>query len=160
MTLWADVDERVLRWVLSLPATFDPTQNPPLHLPTAAPEPAPVPDLDGLDTRQVDDSMRRLQSGGLIAGKPSEWSAGCSWMDLRVTAKGLQLFDEWPNFDQAASAIGMHLALGELAKAAPDQDTKSALERTRAVVAGMGDAVIKATLQSIAADVGGDVAGL
>src|SRR3954451_267950 len=69
--LWYVVDERVLRWVLSLPSTFDPSDDPRLNLEQVEPKPVQVPELEGLDSEQVDDSLRRLRSAALIDGKES-----------------------------------------------------------------------------------------
>jgi hypothetical protein len=156
--LWSDVDERVLDWVRTLPPTFDPNAGPRLPLATVQPQPVTVPELSGMDSRQVDDSLQRLTTEGFVAGRRHGHSQGCEWRDLRLTAKGLQLFDEWPNFDQAASALGMHLTLGMLADGAADPDDKSALRRSAAIAASLGDAVLKGTLRTVATEAGKDAA--
>jgi hypothetical protein len=156
--LWADVDGRVLGWVQMLPPTFDPTLGPRLPLATVNPQTVTVPALSGMDSRQVDASLQRLCREGFIDGRRHGHSQGCEWRDLRLTAKGLQLVDEWPNFDQAASALGMHLALGMLAEGAADSDNESTLRHSAAIVASLGDAVLKGTLRTVATETGRNAA--
>jgi hypothetical protein len=65
---------------------------------------------------------------------------------------------EVASFDQAASALGMHLALGMLAEGAADSDNESTLRRSAAIVASLGDAVLKGTLRTVATETSRDAA--
>jgi hypothetical protein len=159
VTTWANVDEPVLRWISTLPPIFDPNAGPRLALPTVTPQPVAEPALSGLDSYEVDESLKRLSSAGFIDGKRHGHSQGCEWRELRLTAKGLQLVDQWPNFDQAASAVGMQLALSLLADDATDSETKSAVKRSAGAVGNLADAILKGTLSGVATEVGRDAGG-
>jgi hypothetical protein len=68
MTVWNDVDEPVLVWVAEERPAGTPSSQ--LQLTIRPDDGGPPPTfahLDGLDERQVDDALMRLESYGLIA---------------------------------------------------------------------------------------------
>jgi hypothetical protein len=152
-TLWERVDERVLRWVFSLAPTLE-------HMLYTLQEREPIPDDDipGLDSREINESLHRLASHGLIDGKPQSTSHDTSWSHLRITAQGLRVLGEWPDLDLVASAATFHHVLRKLAEDAPDEE-KSALVRAAGSVGRTADAVVQGTVTNIAGSLGKEATG-
>lgn len=152
MALWDEVDERVLRWVASRPFSYaDSWQLLELHDEADLPD---APELEGLGWRELDDSLQRLHGYGFIAGRVQPYGAsGNIWSRLRITAQGLQVTDEWPNFDQVASALGMRMMLQELANAATNEADKTLLQEAGDFAGTFTDAFIKGTINSLSGDV-------
>ena len=152
-TLWERVDERVLRWVFGLPSTLE-------HIMYTLHEREPVPDdeVPGLDSREINESLHRLESHGLIDGTPHPTSHDTSWTQLRITAPGLRVLGEWPDLDLVASAATFHHVLRRLAEDAPDEE-KSALVRAAGTISRTAEAVVQDTVTSIAGSLGKEAAG-
>ena len=72
VTLWEEVDERVLRWVFALPPMWGREKL--LDLPIKHPQ--PVDGLDGIDSRTLAESLRRLHGFGLVDGTNDEYDDG------------------------------------------------------------------------------------
>jgi hypothetical protein len=142
------VDQPVLRWVFGLPSTLE-------HILYTLHEREPVPDdeIPGLDSREINESLHRLASHGLIDGRSAQTSHDTSWSQLRITAQGLRLLGEWPDLDLVASAATFHHVLRRLAEDAPDEE-KSALVRAAGSISRTADAVVQGTVNSIAGSLG------
>jgi hypothetical protein len=149
MTKWDEGDEPVLRWVFSLPPTFDTHEI--LEFPTSEPEPfGPV---EGLDTRTATESLRRLHGYGLIDGRNSGWFGGEGWTELRVTALGLIYLGEWPDLDLVATASMIHHLLRAAANEAPEEE-RAALVRAAGIVGRTVNGVVRDTLTGVAGSAG------
>lgn len=147
-TLWERVDERVLRWVATLPPSLEQEI---LELPLREPEPfAAVPDLD---TNQVNESLRRLVSHKLIEAHESGTFTSALWYRLRVTAQGWIVLDEWPDLDRVATAAALNGILRALAHEAPDAE-REPLMRSAGVLSRTADDVIRGTATEVAAAIG------
>lgn len=149
MTEWEQVDEPVLRWVAALPFSYaESARLIELHDGESTPD---APELQGLDWKQIDASLHRLRERGFIAGTPTEYGAtsGHIWSRLRIRTQGLLLIDEWPNFDQIATALGVRLLLHAIAEATTDPADKSMLERAANIAGNIGDGVIRGTAGSL-----------
>jgi hypothetical protein len=152
-TLWEHVDEPVLRWVASLPPSLEME----LHE-FQLREPQPFAPIDGLDTRNVRESLHRLRSHGLIAGDESLTTHDESWHKLRVTAFGWVVLGEWPDLDRVATAASIHRLLRALADEAPEQE-RNPLVRAAGVVSRTADEVVRGTAADIARTIGREAAG-
>ena len=151
-TLWARVDEPLLRWVLSLPPSLvadlvDLKER----------EPEPFPHVKGLDTREANDGLYRLHLSGLIEGNDSPSMASTTWSRLRVTARGLIVLGEWPDLERVVSAASLTTLLRRLAEEAPEEH-RSALERTAGVLSRTADEALKGTAADIARTLGKEAA--
>jgi hypothetical protein len=152
-TLWDQVDEPVLRWVASLPPSLEME----LHE-FQLRESEPFAPIEGLDTRDVRESLHRLRSHGLIAGDESLSTHDETWHKLRVTAFGLVVLGEWPDLDRVATAASIHRLLRALADEAPEQE-RTALVRAAGVVSRTADEVVRGTAADIARTIGREAAG-
>ncbi len=151
MTLWHEVDERVLRWVFSLPPSWE------MHSHDfELVEPAPFDPIPGLDSRQVHESLARVVSFGLIDGDEGPAMQSTMWSKLRVTARGMIVLGEWPDLDRVAAAAAIHRLLAALAEGAPS-DEQPALRRAAGTVAHLGDDVVRGTAADIARTIAKDV---
>ena len=137
-TLWERVDEPVLRWVASLPPSR--TQDP-FTFPTS--EPVPFQPIDGLDTREVTESLHRLWAHGLIDGDEGPPVGEVDWSELRLTATGLVVLGEWPDIDRSATAASVHAILARLAEAADDPEVRGFLLRAAGYAGGLADGVVQ-----------------
>ncbi len=152
MTLWDDVDERVLRWVFSRPPSFDNMEV--LDFPTR--DPVAFEPLEGLDTRTLTESLLRLHGHGLIDGESGGTLGGIEhWHSLRVTALGLVYLGEWPDLDLVARASTIHHVLRVAAEGAPEQE-QSALKRAAGVLGRTADAVVRDTITNVAGSAGAE----
>src|SRR2546422_5079849 len=150
--LWDEVDDRVLRWVASRPFSYAESGQVILRDDEPLPD---SPELDGLDWKQIDASLRRLEGEPyeFIAGRQSPaGQRGTIWSKLRIRAPGLQVLDEWPDFDRIASALGMRMLLEEVAKAESDPGKKTLFQRVAGIVGKFGDRFIKTSATSVTAD--------
>lgn len=112
-TVWDRVDEPILRWVASLGSVMDstPTQ---VHLELREPE--RFRDVADLTSRDVQRSLLRLRSHGLIDGTESAAMGNSTWSRLRVTAAGLIVLGEWHDLDRVATASSLHELLRALSE--------------------------------------------
>ena len=154
-TLWDRVDEPVLRWVGSLGSAMG-SGVPQFNLELREPEPFEA--VPGLTSRDVQESLLRLRSHGLIDGLESAAFGNSTWSRLRVTASGLIVMGEWPDLDRVATAASLHRLLRALSEDAPEDDRK-ALRRAAGVVARTADNVLRGTAADVAGSVGEEVAG-
>jgi hypothetical protein len=154
-TLWDRVDEPILRWVAALSSALDPTATP---LVLELSEPESFPDVPSLTSRDVQESLRRLQAHGLIDGQEAAAIGNSTWSSLRVTAAGLIVLGEWPDLDRAASAASLYRLLRDLSDGALDVD-RSALRRAAGVVAKYGDEVLRGTVADVAGAAAEEAAG-
>jgi hypothetical protein len=148
LSVWDRVDERVLLWVASLPPSF--TSDEILDFPSHSPpqfEP-----IEGLDTREVGEALRRLYDAGFIRGK-NDYE---SWFELRLGPNGLIYLGEWPDIELAASALTLHNLLRAVAEQAPVDD-RDAITRAAGVVGRTVDGVIRDTLAEVAHAAGEDL---
>jgi hypothetical protein len=151
-TLWERVDEPVLRWVASLPGLTAEIYDIQIR------DPEPFEHVPGLDSREVDDSLRRLRSYGLIDGRAADAMQTSMWSSLRVTAHGLIYLGEWPDLDRVATAVSLHRLLRALAEEA-GEDASPALLRAAGVVSRTSDDVLRSTTSELAHDLGKEIAG-
>jgi hypothetical protein len=147
---WDRVDDRVLRWVATLPPAF--TNQEIVELSVRPPRPFdPIP---GLDTQEVGESLRRLGDAGLVSGK-TEYG---DWWELRLAPRGLIYLGEWPDVDLVASTVALHRLLNAAAEDALPEE-RDALRRAAGVVSRtMGD-VLRDTLGEVAHRGGEEIAG-
>jgi hypothetical protein len=143
-TLWDRVDDRVLRWVTSLPPSLEGRIY---ELELRQPE--PFTGIEGLVSRAVDESLIRLVGYGLVEGGRNDFGVSVTWSGLRVTAQGFMVLGEWPDLEQVLTAASLRLWLENLARDAPDAE-QSALRRAAEAAGRFGDDVVRA----IASDVG------
>jgi hypothetical protein len=151
-TLWETIDEPMLRWVAARPPSLDVEIHQfPLR------EPEPFPDVDGLDSRDANESLLRLQSANLIDGIHGRTMGGDHWTELRVTAHGWIVLGEWPDLDRVATAASIHRLLRALADDAPEDDA-TALRRAAGVASRTVDAVVRDALAEVAHGAGEELA--
>ncbi len=154
MALWDEVDERVLRWVASLPSPF--FEQGTIDFNTR--EAPPFASIEGLNERQVVESLNRLRGHGFIDGQDAGFMGGGeTWHDLRARPLGLIYLGEWPDLDLVASAASLHKVLRLAAEDAPDEE-RTALLRAAGVVGRTVDGVIRDTLSDVAHGAGGEAA--
>ena len=152
-TLWERVDERVLRWVASLPPSLN-VEIFDLEIR----DPEPFDPIEGLDTREVDASLDRLVNHGLIDGRAAKAMQTTMWSSLRITARGLVVLGEWPDLERVATAASLHRILRALAEDAPEGDRR-ALQRAAGVASRTASDVIRNTASELAHDLGRGAAG-
>jgi hypothetical protein len=112
-TLWDRVDGPILGWVASLGSVLQSDNRVDLELR----EPERFEPVPSLTSRDVQQSLRRLDSYGLIEAIESAAFGNSSWSRLRVTARGLIVLGEWPDLDRVANAASLHrLAAGVVAR--------------------------------------------
>ena len=153
MTRWDEIAEPVLRWVQTYPSFLAKPQF--LTLPIG--EPTAFEEIKGLDSRQVNDALQRLQSRGLISGQKDDFGREVLWSKLRLTPDGLRYLDEWPDLEQLETASALNAVLGQLASGAPEDDA-TALRRAEELVTRAGGDVIRDAVSELAAGAVTDVA--
>jgi hypothetical protein len=151
-TIWERHDEPVLRWVASLPGLTVEIYDLEVR------DPEPFEHVPGLDSAEVDASLRRLLSYGLVDGRVAEATQTSLWSSLRVTAQGLIILGEWPDLDRVATAASLHTILRALATDAGDGES-AALIRAAGVVSRTSDDVLRGTASELAHDLGKEIAG-
>ena len=152
--IWSQVDERVFEWVAGLPSSLEGNAYT-----LEEREPKADDDIPGLDSRQINESLHRLLSYGLIDGHHhSEGMRHTTWVRLRLTGKGLRLLGEWPDLDLVASAAGMHNVLRRLAADAPEAE-RTPLVRAAGVLGRTVDAVVRGAVADVAGSTGKGVIG-
>ena len=149
-TLWERVDEPILRWVASL--------DWPNQVELELREPGAFEGVAGLSSLDVQQSLTRLRSHGLIDGNEFAAMQNSTWSGLRVTAAGLIVLGEWPDLDRVASAASLHRLLRALSDDAPEAD-RTALRRAAGVVGRYGDEVLRGTAADLAGAAGTEAAG-
>jgi hypothetical protein len=153
-TLWDRVDGPILGWVASLGSVLQSDNRVDLELR----EPERFEPVPSLTSRDVQQSLRRLDSYGLIEAIESAAFGNSSWSRLRVTARGLIVLGEWPDLDRVANAASLHRLLRALSDDAPDAD-RPALRRAAGVVARYSDEVLRGTAADLAGAAGEKAAG-
>jgi hypothetical protein len=153
-TLWDRVDEPILAWVASLGSAMDVGTQ--LNLELREPEPSE--DVPRLTSRDVQESLLRLRSHGLIDGREAAAFGNSTWTSLRVTAAGLIVMGQWPDLDRVATAASLHRLLRALSDAAPTED-QTALRRAAGVVGRTADDVLRSTAADVAGSLGEEAAG-
>jgi hypothetical protein len=151
VSVWDEVDDLVLRWLLAQDG------NPDWHGRTdnlvLRPSPEPQPAFEGeLDARQVDEALNRLEGHGLIDGVRGATTHYAYWSQLRLRAGGLVLLGEWPDLNRVASAQGLTVLLAALADEAEDPENRQALRRTAGAVSRLGEGVVNSAFESVGAD--------
>ena len=119
----------------------------------------PPDEVPGLNSEQMDQALTRLLEHGLIDGRRGETIGYASWSGLRVTARGMQVLEEWPDLDQLTSAVGLKMLLNELAKSAADTEDQGALRRMVGVIGEVGEGIALSTLNTAAGDLGDELGG-
>jgi hypothetical protein len=112
----------------------------------------------GLSNLDVQQSLTRLRSHGLIDGNEFAAMQNSTWSSLRVTAAGLIVLGEWPDLDRVASAASLHRLLRALSDDAPETE-RTALRQAAGVVARYGDEVLRGTAADVAGAAGAEAAG-
>jgi hypothetical protein len=155
MTTWSDIDEPVLRFVAAQPPSMPPSWAWRLQL---RPETIPSSEVDGLDERQIDEAMLRLQSAGLVdVGERSETIGYATWSRPRVTALGSMVLGVWPDLDRIDAVEALQVSLAALAEHEPDQQRQSALRRAAGLLASLSASVAVKLVSSAADEASGDV---
>lgn len=149
-TLWESVDEPILRWIASLPSSFEMEVH---HLELR--KPVPFTPIAGLTSRDAHEGLARLQSHGLVGGVEHSMNNSTAWSKLRVTARGWIVLGEWPDLDRVATAASIHKLLRALADEAPDDD-RAALIRAAGVVSRTADEVVRGVASDIAKTAGSE----
>jgi hypothetical protein len=149
VALWDDIDQPVLRWVRGLPALLEQDRTYEL----AVRDPIECEEIPGVRSHEAHASLQRLLGVGLIDAGCTEYVSGAKWYNLRVTAQGLAVLDEWPDLDRVASVAGLQLVLQQFAATADDDD-KSVLRRAAGAIGRLGDDLVKGTLKSVAGGAG------
>ncbi len=121
-------------------------------------EPQAFEPIPGLDSRDVDASLKRLVSYGLVDGTESPSMGRTVWGKLRVTAAGWVVLGEWPDLDRVATATSLHRLLRTLADEAPEEE-RPALIRAAGVVSRTADEVVRGAAADIAKTIGDEAAG-
>jgi hypothetical protein len=139
MSTWQDVDQPVLRWVLE--RSDEPEWYATILRLKLRPEAEAFDEIDDcdLDSIKVDEALIRLEGHGLIAGQRSETVAYSIWSQLRVTADGLIVEQEWPDLDRAASFEGIRVILAKLAQEQADAEDGSALRQAAGALGSLGE---------------------
>jgi hypothetical protein len=151
VTVWSDVDERVLLWVAEDRPAGWPSSQLTLNIrPDEASE-----ELPGLMASQVDRALQRLADYGLIGvATPRHETIGYAvYSGLRVTALGHRLLGGWPDLDEISTVDALRLALEAIAEAAPAKE-RPRLRRAIGVVGEIGPAFVQRTAAAIAGDMG------
>ena len=151
-TVWEQVDEPVLRWVLARPR---PEQG--VIAWKFEREGGKTPELPGLADRAIHESLARLHDAGFVDGNLSTTSGHWHWTSLRVTAQGLIILGEWPDLDRVAQAASIHRLLRALSDDAPP-DEQDALRRAAGVVSRTAGDVVLDTATEIARSLGEEAA--
>ena len=152
-TLRDRVDEPILRWVASLGSVMGSATQ--LHLELREPEPFEA--VSGLTTRDIQKSLLRLGSHGLIDGTETAAFGNSTWSRLRLTAAGLIALGEWPDLARVATAASLHRLLRALSEDAPMEE-QAALRRVAGSVARAADEVLRGTASDVAGAVGEEAA--
>jgi hypothetical protein len=153
-TLWDRVDGPILGWVASLGSVLQSDNRVDLELR----EPEPFEPVPWLTSRDVQQSLMRLRSHGLIDGSELAAMQNSTWTGLRVTARGLIVLGEWPDLDRAATAAPLYRLLRALSDDAPEAE-RPALRRAAGVVARYGDEVLRGIAADVAGAAGSEAAG-
>jgi hypothetical protein len=154
VSIWDEVDDPVLRWLLAQEA--DPQWTGMLRDLPLRPKPEPQPAFDGdLDSLQVDDALTRLRDHGLIAAERGETTHYAIWSQLRVKADGLIILGEWPDLDRVTSTQGVVVLLTELAAETTSSDDKKSLRKAAGAIGRLGEGIVDSALESL----GGELAG-
>jgi hypothetical protein len=139
VTVWHDVDERVLRWVADdLPASLE------MAIVELAIRPdEPFTEIDGLMSSDVHLALLRLNSYGLVAfsHQPQETAGSAILNSPRLTALGHQSLDDWPDLDQIDAAESVRLALAAMAEEARPEKA-SLLQRAVGVLGEIGTSIV------------------
>ncbi len=147
MTIWSDIDEPVLRWLVAW--SDDPEwRSRMLELPVYQPEDCTDELGLSLDSRQVHEALTRLRDYGLITGE-LHLTECAIWSHLRLTADGLVLLGEWPDLDGVASFEGLQALLARLAAGVEDDDERSAVRRAVGTIGRLGKGVVDSELESL-----------
>lgn len=149
MTTWDDIDEPVLRFIGAQGSSMPPAWAWKLELrPTVAST-----EVGGLDERQIDEAMLRLQSAGLVdARQRSETIAYAMWTRPRVTALGSMVLGVWPDLDHVDMVATLQTSLAALAEHEAEPARQIALRRAAGFVGSLSEGI---ALKIIAGATGG-----
>jgi hypothetical protein len=150
-----DIDEPVLRFVAAQESSMPPSWMWRLQL---RPETIRSDEIEGLDERQIDGSMLRLQSAGLIdAHERHETSGSARWYRPRVTAQGAMVLGLWPDLDRVDAVSALQVSLAALAEQEPDPEQRSALRRAAGLLASLGTPVALKLVGSATGEAAGEI---
>lgn len=154
MTLWSVVDEPVLSFLAAQPSSMPPGWSWQLELrPTI-----PSTEIDGLDERQIDESLLRLQTAGLIDSLERVETIGYAyWSRLRVTALGSMVMGVWPDFERVDAVDALQLNLAALESVEEDPEARKGIRRAAGVLGSLGASVVSRIVESESGDLGGEV---
>jgi len=149
-----EIDERVLCFLARQPSSMPPSWEWRLELrPTV-----PSTEIDGLDERQIDDGMLRLESAHLVAGKRTETVGFASWSRPRVTALGSMVLGVWPDLQHVDALVAMQVSLAALAEQEADPEQRSALRRGAGLLASLSASIATRVVAGAAGEAGGEIA--
>jgi hypothetical protein len=148
MTLWADRDEPVLRWLL---------ENPPnggflrvWAISGLAHGDTPFEGIPLLTQSQVYLAVETLRDAGYVASNRGEWSSGGGYTitQVQVTGKGKQALGLWPSFDALGSPDELAAILESLADNAATEEEASNLKTAARTVRSAAPAVVRALAEA------------
>jgi hypothetical protein len=154
VTVWHDVDERVLLWLADeAPASFPPFR---LEL-TIRPDDQPSEEVPGLTERQVDEALLRLESHGLVSVRERSGTIGlATYNSPRLTALGHRVLGTWPDLEQLSVMEAIRLALLAVAEDSPPEE-RPALRRAVGIVGELGGAIVQSAAAGTTAELGGEL---
>ena len=149
VTTWERVDERVLRWVSSLPPSQATNKIWDFRDTSDGDRP-----FEDIAPGEVDAALHRLQGFGLVAGQSDPGMR--LWWRLRVAPRGLVYLGEWPDPALATSSETLRTVLRAIADQAPE-DERSALVRAAGLIGRTLDGVLRDTVSDAARDLGAEL---
>lgn len=93
-------------------------------------------------------------SHDLVDGDRRESIGYAAWFKLRVTARGFQVLDEWPNLKQLAAAESVQAVLAGVAQGSSDAEERGTLRGAAGVVASLGEGIVQNVLTGVTRDLG------
>jgi hypothetical protein len=154
MTVWHEIDERVLLWVADvLPASFD------MQLVEVSTDDEPSEQAEGVTNRQVIEALIRLESYGLVEFwvEPQQTSSKVIFSRPRLTAQGHQVLGDWPDLDGVTAMDTVRLALNAMAEQAPEK--ASLFRRAVGIIGEIGTSVVLSEVEREGARLGDEASG-
>jgi hypothetical protein len=148
MTLWAERDEPVLRWLL---------ENPPnggvlriWGISGLAHGDAPFEGIPNLTQAQVYLAIETLRDAGYLASAAGEWSSGGGYTmtHIQVTGRGKQALGLWPRFDSLGEPDDFAAILEGLSAHAPTEEEASNLKTAARAARSAAPALLRALAEA------------
>lgn len=151
VTVWHDIDERVLAWL----AYEAPPSLPAWRLTLTTERPSE--EIPGLTDGQVDDALQRLEEHELVDthGRAASFGGSVRYESPRLTGLGHRVLGAWPDLENITAVSAVQIALQTVAEDAPAESTPI-LRRAIGVVGEISGAIITAAVAKEAAEMGGE----